>query len=715
VLTKHGCAGGSCHGSPHGKGGFSLSLFGYDPQADRISLTRDGFNRRVNVLEPADSLMLKKPLLELSHGGGRRLKRSDAGFRILHDWIREGARADLPDVECVRLEVSPGSEQTLAAPGRTRQLSVLAHYSDGSTRDVTPIATYESSHPALAAVDETGLVRGVARGQAAVSIRYLDRLSSVHFTVTDRVPGFAWNNPPEAGAVDRLVHARLRLLQVPPSGDCSDAEFLRRVSLDLTGLLPTAERARRFLAETAPDRRARLVDELLATEEFARFWALKRADFMRVAPGRLAAGNADAFARWLADGYRRNLPYDGLAREVLTSTGDAAATAPANYFLAIPTTEERTEMTAQLFMGSRLECARCHNHPFENWTMRDYYRIAAVFARTRVEGGRVTQAASGETLHPTTRERMAPWGGPSEGDRRAAFAAWLTRPDNPYFARVEVNRIWADLLGRGIVEPVDDFRSSNPPSNPALLDYLAAELARSGYDRKHVIRLICNSRTYQRSARPLPLNKDDESLFSHARLRLLTAEQMKDALGAVTGTLPPIDGARAALAEAEDTLIRLRSAAAARLAEVQQRKADPNQDAGLRELRRDIAAAESRLVFATQRPYPAAGAFTAAFGQPARETACTCERQTAPTLLQALELLNGGTAHAAARAAPARYGPLADAAAVEELYLAAYSRFPTEAERASALRHLKADADRSAALTDLVWAVLNTREFLFQH
>jgi len=716
VLTKHGCASGSCHGSPHGKGGFSLSLFGYDPQVDRISLTRDGFNRRVNVLEPADSLLLKKPLLELTHGGGRRLRRAETGFTVLRDWIAEGARADLPAVECVELRVSPSRERVLGAPGRTQQLAVVARFSDGAVRDVTPLATYETSHPEAVTVDGAGLVRAVARGQAAVSIRYLDRLESVHFTVIDRVPGFAWPAPPEANEVDRLVHARLRQLQVPPSGDASDGEYLRRVSLDLTGLLPTAERARRFLADGAPDRRARVVEELLASEEFARFWALQRADLMRVSPARLPEGNADAFAAWLTDAFRRNVPYDRLARDVLTAAGNAADVAPANYYLAIPSQEERTEMTAQIFMGSRLECARCHNHPFENWTMRDYYRIAAVFARTGVRDGTVATTDAGEARHPTTKERMAPWGDPAPGtDRRAAFAAWLTRPDNPYFARVEVNRIWAALFGRGIVEPVDDFRSSNPPANPALLDWLAGELVRSGYDRRHVIRLICNSHTYQRSARTVKLNEADETLFSHARVRLLSAEQLRDALGQVTGSLPPLEAARPTLAAAERELIDLRRQAAARRAEVVAAKGDPNRDAALRDLRSRIAGVEARLVYATQRPYPAPSPFATAFGQPARETACTCERRSEPTLLQALELLNGGAAYAAARAAPARYAALENSALVEELYLAAYSRLPTEGERAAALEHLAGTADRAAAVTDLVWAVLNTREFLFQH
>ncbi|HLK56123.1 MAG TPA: DUF1553 domain-containing protein, partial [Chthonomonadaceae bacterium] len=522
-----------------------------------------------------------------------------------------------------------------------------------------------------------GLVTGLARGQAAISVRYLDKLQSVPITVVEDVPGFAWNNPPEANFVDRLVDAKLKQLRYLPSETCSDPEFLRRVSLDLTGLLPPPERTRPFLQDRSSDKRSRLIDVLLETEEFARFQALKQADLMRVAPARLKEGRADLFARWLVDTVRKNTPYDQVVREILTASGDTRQVAPANYFLAIPTTEERTEMTTELFMGSRLECSKCHNHPFENWTMRDYYRIGAVFARTQANNGMVQPARSGESVLPTTGETMTPWELPKgeqpqdAEDRRVRFADWLTRPGNPYFARVEVNRLWADLMGRGIVEPVDDFRSSNPPANAPLLDALAQEFERSGYDRKHILRLICNSRTYQRSSRTNKFNATDETLCSHARVRLLTAEQMQDALGLATRTLA-----------------------------YPAAPADPK---------------ESRMQYATQRPYPEHSEFTVTFGQPQRDTACACERQRAPTLLQALELLNGGTAYRMAQSGAGRYAPLEDDRLVEELYLSALCRFPTEQERAIARTYLKRGGNRDSAIMDLVWAVVNMQEFLFQH
>ena len=709
VLTKQGCATGSCHGSPHGKGGFSLSLYGYDPNIDRISLTRDGYNRRIDALEPTESLMLKKPLLELPHVGGKRLRRGDAAYRILTDWIYEGANTDLPETACARLVVTPGASRVLHAPYLKQQISVLASFTNGSSRDVSAIATYDTSNANVATVDADGLVTGHNRGQAAISVRYLDKLQSLYITVVEDVPGFAWKPTPENNIVDKLVDAKLRQLQYLPSGGCDDATFLRRVSLDLTGLLPTAEKTRRFLKDTAPDKRAKRVDSLLDSEEYAHFQAMKKGDLMRLTPARLKDGRAEVFAAWLTDAFRKNKPYDQFAREILTAKGDSGAVPAANYFLAISELQERTEMTAQLFMGTRIECARCHNHPFEAWTMRDYYSISAVFARTQADAktGFVKVGSAGEAYHPTTGEAMKPYGAPAasdansgDSDRREGFAAWLTGSGNPYFARVEVNRMWADLMGRGIVEPVDDFRSSNPPANVSLLDTLAREFEASGYDRKHILRLICNSRTYQRSAATNKFNETDDTLFSHARIRLLTAEQLKDAIGYATQTLAP--------PETEAPRLRALKQQFARLA------APPQSKESL-DMKRQIAQIENCMDYATQRPYPEDSQFTLTFGQPRRESACTCERQNSPTLLQALELLNGGTAERMAENGAKRYTALDNPKLIEELYLSALCRFPTEKERTTATHYLAGAKDRNTAVMDLVWTLTNTQEFLFQH
>lgn len=911
VLTKQGCATGSCHGSPHGKGNFSLSLFGYDPSIDRVSLTRDGFNRRVNVMEPAESLMLKKPLMQVSHVGGKRLLKTDAAYRILFNWIYEGASTLLPPVECQKIVVYPTLNRILKAPFLKQQLSVLARYSDGTVRDVTGIATYSSSNHDIAEADSDGLVTGKTRGQAAISVRYLDKLESVFFTVIEDIPGFAWNNPPENNWIDPLVDEKLRQLQYLPSETCSDGTFIRRVYLDLTGLLPSAQAVRDFLADASPDKRAKLIDRLLDSEEFARSWAQKKADLMRVTTRALKNGRAELFADWIIDATRKNMPYDQFARQILTSRGSTRDVAPANYFEAVSTVEERTEMTAEIFMGSRLECSKCHNHPFENWTMKDYYSLAAVFIRTKDDGGEVTVTNTGEATHPTTGQVMTPWGMPQSQmkndpacDRREAFVDWLTAKGNPYFARVEVNRIWAELLGRGIVDPVDDFRSSNPPVNVALLDALAKEFEASGYDRKHMIRLICNSRTYQRSTAANPFNESDDRLFSHGTIRLLTAEQLTDAIGLMAGSLMPpavfaqrlaedrrdLDARKAELDRGFDAWLAkseegAREAASwfgawysvgpfpftgdpikqalgpeklpvelsqtfdngkrpwrlrldlydSKSAEVLEgsntvtylyrriqssedrvqrvmllagnnaviwlnderitkgpHKAnspiklrlrtgenhllvkcisysdsrfnfDPTDDDGkrpakdarrvnlpgplidvltipansrtaaqrqgihdyyltadakYRKLREQVQKLENRPDYATQRPVPDGNsAFLTVFGQPQRQTACTCERTSAPTLLQALELLNGNTVSSMVAASRQTYGKLSDDALIDELYLASYSRLPTEKDRATARNYLKPrdGKDRDRAITDLTWAIVNTREFLFQH
>ena len=699
ILTKQGCATGSCHGSPHGKGGFSLSLFGYDPHIDSVSLTRDGFNRRLNVMEPNDSLMMKKPLLEIPHVGGKRLRKTDAGYQVLRDWIYEGAHVDLPKTDCMKITITPGTSRLLHAPNLKQQLSVVAAYSDGSTRDVSAIATYESSNANLVKVAPDGLITGVERGQAAISVRYLDKFESVFVTVVQDVPGFTWSQPPENNFVDKLVDAKLKQLQYLPSGVCSDSVFLRRIYLDLTGLPPTSTQVRAFLQDKDTGKRTRLIDALLNTEEFARFQALKKADLMRVSPRTLKDGRADLFARWLVDAFRTNMPYDQFARTLLTAQGDSTQVAPANYFVAIPTMEERTEMTAQLFMGTRVECTKCHNHPFENWTMRDYYSIGAVFARTEVtKTGTVQLANAGEVQHPTTHDVMTPWGSPSgqnAGDRRAAFAEWLTKPGNPFFARVEVNRMWADLMGRGIVNPVDDFRSSNPPANVPLLDTLAQEFEHNGYDRKRILRLICNSRTYQSDTQSNRFNQTEEFLFSHARIRMLTAEQLKDAIGLTTNAL--LSPAQFA---AEEQKLREKFRA----------------DGGKSEtMKQELTRMEGRMQYATQRPYPEPSAFNMTFGQPQRETACTCERQNSPTLLEALELLNGITAYRMAEVGARHFASMTDAALIEDLYLSALSRFPTPKEQTTAQRFLTRAVNRENAITDLVWTVLNTQEFLFQH
>lgn len=698
VLTKHGCNSGSCHGSPQGKGGFSLSLFGYDPAIDAESIVRGGLNRRVDAFTPGESLLLKKPLMRVPHVGGKRLNKSDPGYQILLDWIAAGAKTnDGENAACVQITVYPGTGRVLSAPYLSQQLNVIAKFADGSTRDVTTLSTYDVSNKEVLSISDTGLIGGLKRGQGAVSVRYLNHMESVHFTVIEEVEGFKWNNPLEANFIDRHVHAKLNQLRVLPSGGCNDSTFLRRVYLDLTGLLPTPEKARSFLTDSSADKRAKVIDELLASEEFARYWALRSADLMRVNAKTLPEGRADLFAKWLIDGYRKNTPYNVMVQELLTATGDAAQVPAANYFLAIPSLEDLAETTSQLFMGSRVNCAKCHNHPFENWTQEDYYRIAAVFVRVKKSGKSVSLSNSGETKHPTSGKTLLPFGTTAvdaKADRRIAFASWLTKPGNPFFARVEVNRMWFNLFGRGIVHPVDDFRSSNPSAIPELLDALAVEFERSGFDRKHLIRLICNSRTYQRSTATNRFNESDEALFSHYPIRRLSAEQLQDAIGYTTGSLAPASEIESQIASAEKAI-----AAAPN---------DKSKQAALRRLK-------DRTAYSTQRLTPEQSSFLKAFGQPKRESPCACERVDEPTVDQLLQLLNGPLVAGRVNSSPASFEDLNDGEVIERLWLAAFSRQPSTVEKDRALDYFKKAANRSDAVCDLVWAVINTREFLLQH
>ncbi len=694
ALTKQGCNAGSCHGSPSGKGGFSLSMLGYDPDADLLVLSRAERNRRTNLLEPEKSLLIRKPLMQVTHGGGQKLLKTDAAYEVLTRWIEEGCRAD-PDKapRFSRLEIYPDAGRIVRRPAHTQQLSVLAHFSDGSVRDVTRLATYSTSDDRVATTTPEGVLVGKGRGTVAISVRYLAEVVSRHFTFVEDVQGFVWNDPKPNNYVDGCVHEQLKLLNYLPADVCGDEEFVRRVYLDVIGLLPTVEETRRFLDDHAVDKRSKLIDSLLARPEYAKFWGQKLADLLRVTPKRLTEQGAKLYNEWIVKAVADNMPYDQFVTALLTASGDTYENPPANYYRAAEDTTTVTETTAQLFLGVRITCAKCHNHPFERWTQDNYYGIAAVFHRVQREGASpkkgskkpvaagamtISMAASGEMIQPRTGRTLQPYL-PLEGeakvepseDRRAVFARWLTKPDNPFFARVEVNRLWAYLLGRGIVDPVDDFRDSNPPANAKLLDTLAKDFVEHHFDRKHILRVILNSRTYQQKAEKNAFNQLDEKHFSSARLRLLSAEQLLDAVSRVTGVMERFPGAP------EGT-------------------------------------------WATQLPTPAGSGFLSAFGQSPRETACQCERTSEPTLEQALQLLNGRTVQAKVQSANNRVRKLlkenkSDKEIIEELYLTALARKPRPVEVERTTKYIAAREDRAQALEDVLWAVLNLREFIFQH
>ncbi len=737
ALTRAGCNAGACHGTPNGKSGFRLSLQGYAPEFDYAQLALQAGGRRANRADPGASLLLLKPMARLPHGGGRRLTETMPEFVVLTRWIAEGLRDDPPDLPRVeRLEVTPAA-RVLLHPARSQQLLVRAFFSDGTRRDVTPLAKFSPSDDTVATVSREGQVHGLRRGEAAIQCRYQHLVANVRLTFVRPVPGFTWPDPPAAHAIDRALEAKQKLLRIPPSDIASDGEFLRRAFLDTIGLLPTAEEARAFLGECArassvdvrrygsvdertrgrkdgrtragaavagpsstrpytrtsiPSSRARLIDRLLQRPEFADQWALKWADLLRVNEAALREDGVRVYHRWLREAVAADMPLDRFARELLVATGRPTEQAPANFYYAVADPENWMETTAQLFLGVRINCARCHNHPFDRWTQDEYYQLAAFFAQVQRRGGAPTEGGSrrrerlvtldphGEVIQPRTGKVMLPklLGGPvltipPGEDRRPHLAQWLVSKENPFFARALANRIWFHVIGRGVVEPVDDFRSSNPPVSDALLGALADELVKHGFRLRPLVRFIMTSRAYQRSARPERLNRDDTLYFSRAEPRMLTAEQLLDAISQFTGVPERFEGFPEGTRAGQLPGVRL-----------------PN-----------------------RMP------FLKAFGRPDRTLACECERERDSNLYQALQLITSRTIDARLRSDQGRLARLAASKEptdrlLDDLFLSAFTRLPTPKERAAARRHL-ASGNRRQAFEDLGWALINSKEFVFRH
>lgn len=695
VLSRGSCSSGSCHGSPHGKDGFRLSLRAFDPLLDARTLAKEEFGRRLNLIEPEKSLLLLKPTTQIAHEGGKRLEEGTLEYQILHDWIAEGGNTESQDEPlCVGIDVYPAVPRVFHFPQAEQQFSIHARFDDGSRRDVTGLAVFETSDESVATVSQSGLARGVERGDAAVIVRYLDFIESTNLTFVRDIPGFVWKVRPAANYIDELVYNKLLQLQFQPSNLSGDREFMRRVSLDVTGLLPDPDEVEAFVADVSADKRARLIDELLESEQHAAYWAQKWGDLMRLSKKQLGAGPVYKFNRWLVNAVASNQPYDEFARDVLTARGSSLVHPQANYFRAAGDTFDAMETTSQLFLGSRIQCAKCHNHPFERWTQNNYYGLAAFFNRVerrksdRADELFVFASSAGEVTHPATKQVMQPWA-PKAGtmeladglDRREAFADWLTSKDNPFFARVEANRIWSYLMGRGIVEPFDDFRDTNPPSNPPLLDALAKDFVGSGYDRRHLLRTILNSRTYQASSQSTPLNRSDHRYFSHYQARMLTAEQLVDALGSVTGRPMKFAGVPATMKATQLPAPDLKPHDRGRIGEVE---------------------------------------FMKVFGQPERQTICECERGDDSSLGQALEMFNGKLVNDMITNQDSHLHRwigegLGDDEIIRRIYHSALSRAPTEPELAVHREYIAASNDHKQALEDTLWTVLNKGEFLFQH
>jgi hypothetical protein len=712
VLARSGCSGGACHGAPHGKAGFRLSLFGSDAQFDRNALVREAQGRRVSPLNPENSMLLMKPTMELPHMGGRRFTSADGAYEILRNWIAEGCRVDKPAEVCVGIEVFPSGTLVVKLPRASQQLRVMAKFSDGAARDVTHLAKFETSDTSIADVGKDGFVRGYARGDIAVIVRYQHHIKTPLLTFVRDVEGFEWTSPVASNEIDTFVDRKLHQMQFLPANGCDDETFLRRVYLDVIGILPTTAERLRFLESTSETKRHELIDELLERPEYARFWGQKWGDLLRVSRKQIGLDSVLAYAMWLQKCVQDNVPYDDFARQILTATGDTTQNPEANYYRTSADTNDAMETSAQLFLGTRIQCAKCHNHPFERWTQDNYYGLAAVFHRVerktvvdeeaktdekqvkkkkkneQPRGAVISDVATGDVIHPATGQAVLPWvpvGGELEvtdqTGRRIAFADWLTSKDNPFFARVEVNRMWTHVMGRGIVEPFDDFRDSNPPSNAPLLDFLAAEFERHGYDRKHVLRLILNSRTYQASSSADRFNVTDTRYFSHYRPRRLSAEQLVDAISEVVGVQSEFvgvpTGTKATWLPAPDL--------------------KPHNPSELGSID-----------------------FLKVFGQPERQSVCECERGDETSLGQALELLNGGYLNKRLTAADNRFRKLLQAnmpldQIIQELYCAALSREPSPEELRAALTYAHKATDKVVALEDICWAIVNKDEFLFQH
>jgi len=685
ALTKSGCNMGACHGSPSGKGGFRLSLRGYDPELDLVTLRGEFFNRRSNILAPDESLLLRKPLMQVAHGGGRRLHLNDPSHLVLKQWIAEGMKTapeGSPTLDRIELLPKP---RVLRDGVDRQQLVVQGYFSDGSVRDVTALTAFDSSDEGIASVSAEGVAHREGRGEATILARYLDKMSTTQLSFLTERSDFKWPNPQAVNEIDKLVFAKLQHLQIEPSEVCADSDFLRRATLDIAGRLPTSEESRTFLDDQSADKREKLIDRLLASDDYATFWSLKWGDLLRSNSRRVSPSGVHRLRRWLFDVVKNDMPLDQFARELLTATGSTQENPAALYWKASRDEIDATETTSQLFMGIRIQCAKCHNHPFEKWTQNEYYGIAAAFKRVGrketgspddefifvSESGDVTQPRTGKTM----KVRLLLQGDvdvPADQDRRQVFAEWLTSGSNPFFAKSVANRIWGHVMGKGIVDPVDDFRDSNPPSNPELMEYIAAELSGHGFSAKHLIRQIMTSRVYQLSSQRNKYNADDETYFSHATNRMLTAEQLLDAICAVTGQPEDFKGMPAGTLAVQ--------------------LVDP----------------------------PEGHKFLQVFGQPQRELACECERSTDSNLSQALQLINGPTVHEKLRSdngllhQAIKQGKT-DEEIIDQLYLAGLSRHPAAAEMETARKHVASSENRTAALEDVAWAIINSKEFLFQH
>lgn len=681
LLTKAGCNTGACHGKAEGQNGFKLSVFGHDPEADYQAVVMDGRGRRVFPGSPLNSLLLAKATGRVPHGGGKKITEGTPAYQRLVRWLTEGMSFRTKGHDpVVALEVEP-KETDLALSGQ-QQLRVTAIDDHGKRHCVTAEAEYESNMPALAAVNRRGNIQaGNIPGEAAILVRYLGQVTFCRVTLPR--PDQSFTRPPETNFIDKHVWNKLQRLGIPPSPVADDATFLRRVFLDTIGTLPTAVEARAFLANNDPQKRARLIDQILSRPEYADFWAMQWADLLRVDRDVLAVPGAVAMTRWLHKQFAENRPYDQFVSDIVTAEGNIASESPAGFFKALDKPEVMSRSISQLFLGVRIECAQCHHHPSEKWAQDDYYALAGFFTgvvRKPVPGGELIVAGPGVDLKHPRNDKLIPartLGASAasisdQQDRRRYLAQWMTSPDNPFLARAMVNRLWAHYFGRGIIEPIDDLRVTNPATNEPLLNDLAKQLHESKYDLKALTRTMLNSRVYQLDGQ-MAANASDEQNFSHVMPKAMPAEVLLDAICQVTGVPEKFDG----------------------------------WPLGVRAIN----------VWDNRMP----SYFLKLFGRPARTSVCGCERSNEPSIAQALHLMNSPEVATKIHARRGIARTLADSdkpsvAIVEELYLSLLARYPTSSEQTVMLGFFpKTGSDRRAAVEDVLWTLLNTKEFLYNH
>jgi Protein of unknown function (DUF1553)/Protein of unknown function (DUF1549) len=669
ILTKAGCNAGACHGAATGQGGFKLSLLGYDPDEDHERITREFGGRRLDVAHAAASLVLRKPSEEVEHDGGMKLRADSPGYETVRAWIAAGAPYGPRDLQVQSIAVEP-ADSLLSDTGNGLPLRVTASLSDGSRQDVTALALYSSNDNAIADVSKTGEVVKRGRGLTSIMVRYSGQVAAARIAVP--FAETADVDFPTRGFIDEQIRAELVRLRLPASRLSGDAEFQRRVFLDLIGRLPTSDEAREFAKEP---QRERLVDSLLVRDEFTDFWTMRFSDLLLIGGKGANDKGVRQYHDWLRARIARGTPLDQLVRELLTATGDTARSGPPNYFALAADPRDMAEHAGRMFLGTQIACARCHAHPSDRWTQDDYHRFAAYFARVGRDGGIITVSERGEVEHPKTGRPLSPkpLGAPPTAetpDRRVTMAAWLTAPENPLFARSLVNRVWKHLLGRGLVEPVDDFRPTNPATHPALLDGLAADFAAHHFDLRRLVRTIVNSRTYQLSAAPLPGNRDDNRFYSRAYPRELPAQVFVDAVAQATGV--------------PDSF--------------------PNHPPGTRAVQ-------------------LAGARTPSFaldvlGRCVRDRSCETSARSGGGLARALHLINGDTVQSKLRGGIVDHllaGDATDGEVVAELYLRTVTRAPSPAENTGWSAMLARASDRREAVEDLLWTLLNSLEFGFNH